>query len=425
MIDTLTNLPAYKRLITGVRVLSTGYLPFPKFDFGPLPTFYSFNQVEGSRFKAGLETNFKFDKKLLIDGYVAYGIRDKAWKYKTALTYSFNENFKVNPRHFVRATYQKDVTFPGQALAFIQGDNLLLSARRGATNRMILEDEYALEYTKEMNSIAMDLSFSRKETSPYGDMRLPFLNEQGEPDLLSEITTSTFGVRLEYAPNKQFLQGRQYRTPIINQYPIYRFSYPTSVDGFLGSDYSYHRFDVSFFKRFNMSILGHTNMGIETGKIFGDLPYINLYIPRANQSFSYQRESFNMMNFMEFAADQYVFFRATHFFKGFFFNRIPLLKKLKLREIASFKLVYGSLSDGNNPLLNPNIPQFENNSEGVPLTYDFYDGAYMEGSIGISNIFKVLRIDLVKRLNYLEHPEVPTLFNVKGLGIRARFKVEF
>jgi len=290
---------------------------------------------------------------------------------------------------------------------------------------MILEKELSFEYTKELPSIAFDFFFSDKGTEPYGDLVLPHLNENGEPDFIENIETTTLGFGLEFSPNKQFIQGRQYRTPIINEYPILRFRYSTSIKDFLGSDYNFHKFEGAFFKRFNLSVLGHINIGIEGGKIFGDLPYINLFIPRANQSFAYQRESFNMMNFLEFTADQYVFLRAEHFFKGFFFNRIPLFKKLKLREVASFKMVYGSLSDGNNPALNRGLPSFATTGDGTPLTYDFDGTPYMEGSVGVTNIFRVLRIDLVKRLNYLENPEVPSIFGVKGLGLRARFKVEF
>ena len=425
MIDTLVTMPAYKRLIAGVRILTTGYAPFQNFDLGPLPTFYSFNQVEGSRFKMGFETNFNFNKKLLFAGYGAYGLRDERFKFNGALTYSFNEDYKRNPRHYLRATYQQEVTFPGQALQFIQSDNLLLSIRRGATNRMILEKELRFEYTKEDPGIAYDFFFADLNTSPYGDLILPVSNGNGGSELLTNIETTTLGVGLEIAPNKQFIQGRQYRTPIINEYPIIRLKYTTSIKGFLGSQYGFHKVEAGFFKRFNMSTLGHVNIGIEGGKIFGELPYISLFVPRANQSFAYQRESFNMMNFMEFAADAYVFLRAEQFFKGFFFNKIPLFRKLKLREVASFKMVLGKLSDENDPTLNTDLPAFMTNDDGIPLTYDFGGTPYMEGSIGITNIFKVLRIDMVKRLNYLENPEIPSLFGVKGLGLRMRFKVEF
>ena len=426
MIDTLTSLPAYKRLVTGVKIATTGFIPFKHFEIGPLPTFYSFNQVEGHRFRVGAETNFGFSKKWFLDSYLAYGTRDKRLKGRLGLTYTLNSDWRSNPRHFFRLQYQEEVTFPGQALQFLQQDNFLLSARRGDTRRMILEKETRFEYTREASSLALDFFFSDKTTEPRGDLILPFVNENDETEFLEELQTSVFGVGLEFAPNKQFLQGRQFRTPIINEFPIWTFRYETSISNFLGSDFNYHRIDLGFFKRFNLSVLGHTNVGIEAGKIFGDLPYILLFVPRANQSFSYQRQSFNLMNFLEFVSDDYVFFRAEHFFKGFFLNRVPLLKKLGLREIVTFKAVYGTLNDSNNPALTDGIPDFTVNAENIPLTYTFTEGRpYFEASIGISNIFKFLRVDLIRRLNYLEHPNVPELFDVEGLGIRARLKVEF
>ena len=425
MIDTLTSLPAYKRLVSGIRILTTGYVPFKDVDFGPLPTFYSYNQVEGSRVRMGLETNFNFNKNLLIEGYGAYGFRDEQFKYRGSLTYSFNEDFRRNPRHYVKAVFQRDVTFPGQELQFIQNDNVLLSFRRGNTARMFFYDEFRLEYTRETPGFAMDFFFSDKNNRPYGDLRLPFVNEDGQQELLTEIETTRIGLAFELAPNKQFIQGRQYRTPIINEFPIYNLRMERIFSGFFGSEYSANVVEVGFFKRFNMSILGHSNIGIEAGKKWGTLPYTELFIPRANQSFAYQRASFNMMNFLEFVSDSYVFFRMEHFFKGFFFNKVPLFKKLKLREIATFKLVMGSLSDRNNPNLDPSLPQFEQRVDGTFLTHTFDGTPYMEGSIGVTNIFKFLRVDLVKRLNYLDNPDIPELFGVKGLGIRARVKVEF
>jgi len=422
----LTELPAYRRLVTGVRIASTGYVPLEKFDLGPLPTFYSFNQVEGSRVRLGAETNLNFNKSLLIDGYVAYGFRDEAWKFKGGLTYSFNDDWKVNPRHYLRLIFQRDVTFPGQELQFIQNDNILLSFRRGQTNNMFFDNELRLEYTRETPGFAMDFFFSDKNRRPYGDLLLEVDNGPNqEPSFISEIETTSFGVAFEYAPNKQFIQGRQYRRPIINQYPIITLRYQTSIKDLFGSQYGYNKLELGFFKRFNLSVLGHTNFGIEAGRIWGDLPYTELFIPPANQSFAYQRESFNLMNFLEFVSDQHVFIRAEHFFKGYFFNKIPLFKKLEFREIVSFKLAYGALSDRNNPALNGTLPLFATNEQGLPLTSTFSQGAYIEGSVGVSNIFKFLRIDLVKRFNYLDGPEVPVLFGTKGLGLRARIKVEF
>jgi hypothetical protein len=425
MFDTLVQLPAYKRIVSGVKIFTTGYVPVSVIDIGPVPTFYSYNQVEGSRFRIGFDTNYKFDKRWLIQGFGAYGLGDKEFKYRGSVTHSFNDEYKRNPRHYLQFVYQKDVTFPGQDLQFIQSDNVLLSFRRGNTNKMLFNRDIRLQYTRETPAVALDFYYENRNSLPYGDLILRYTNDSGQEATLENVHTSTFGLMLEIAPNKQFIQGRQYRTPIINEYPIFRLFYEKSFDGFLGGTYNMHKVEFGFFKRFNMSILGHSNVGLEGGKIWGELPYTALFIPRANQSFAYQRESFNMMNFLEFVGDSFVFLRIEHFFKGFFFNKIPLFKKLKLRELATFKLVYSRMSDSNDPALNPGLPQFDRLIDGTSLTYTLEERPYMEGSIGVYNIFRVLRIDLVKRLNYLDNPDVPELFGVKGLGIRARFKVDF
>jgi hypothetical protein len=132
-----------------------------------------------------------------------------------------------------------------------------------------------------------------------------------------------------------------------------------------------------------------------------------------------------MMNFLEFNYDQYASVTIRYFFNGFIFNKIPLLKRLKLREVASFKALYGNLSDINNPNIHPGLIQFPTDLEGNPTTFLLANEPYMEVSAGVQNIFKILNISFVKRLNYLNNPNIPELFGVKGLGLRFLISVEF
>jgi hypothetical protein len=125
------------------------------------------------------------------------------------------------------------------------------------------------------------------------------------------------------------------------------------------------------------------------------------------------------MNFLEFVSDKYASVNVTHTFGGFFFNRIPLLRKLKWREMVSFKGLWGGLDDANRPTAENNLLYFPTDANGTPLTYTLDKKPYMEASVGIGNIFKLLRIDYVRRLSYLDNPNVPSW------GIRARVKVEF
>ncbi|MBK8567635.1 MAG: hypothetical protein IPN76_31035 [Saprospiraceae bacterium] len=194
----------------------------------------------------------------------------------------------------------------------------------------------------------------------------------------------------------------------------------------LGGEYDYQRLSLNIFKRFYLSIVGITDVEVEGGKIFGTgVPYFLLDLPRANQTYAYQKRSYNLMNFLEFANDSYLSWKTEHFFNGFIFNKIPLLKRLKLREVISFKGVWGTLSDKNNPLKNPELIQFINNDEGRQQTFSLKSKPYMEAGAGIMNILKFGRIDVMKRLTYLDNPNIPVLFGVKGLGIRAMVKFEF
>ncbi len=425
MIDSLNKHPTFKKIKRGIKILTTGYIPTGIIDIGPVPTFYSRNDVEGSRFKFAAETSHEWTSKFRLGGYAAYGTRDKALKFSTYGLYSFNDDFKENPRHSLYVEHSHDVNFPGVDLDFIKTDNVLLSIRRGVTDKMLFNRLTRVEYTKEGGTFDYTLVTRKDSRVPHGNLELPFQTDDGTA-FLTEINTLEVGMNIRFAPNEQFVQGRQYRTPLFTKFPVITLLYRAGLKGVLGGDYNYHKLSLNVFKKLNMKLLGHSLFEFEAGKIFGDeLPYVLLKIPRANQTYSYQLRSYNMMNFLEFATDQYAEMQVQHFFGGFFMNRLPLIKKLKLREVVSAKVIYGKFTDGNNPDLNPNLPQFQLDEAGTPETYSLDSEPYIEISGGFYNIFKVLRVDVVKRLTYLDNPSVPEIFGVKGMGIRARFKVEF
>ncbi len=120
-----------------------------------------------------------------------------------------------------------------------------------------------------------------------------------------------------------------------------------------------------------------------------------------------------MMNALEFVTDQYVSFNATYYLKGWILNRIPGIKWLRLREVLSFNMIYGGLTDKNNPTLTPGLFLLPDGTQPLGST------PYMECSVGLENIFKILRIDYYRRLTYLDHPDIK-----KG-GIRIALRFTF
>jgi hypothetical protein len=235
----------------------------------------------------------------------------------------------------------------------------------------------------------------------------------------AEVATATLGFSIRYAPNEKFYQGKTYRIPIMNKYPIFQLNFQAGVKGFLCGEYNYQTLTAKVSKTFYVAPLGISEWSLEAGRVFGTVPYPLLEIHRANQTYSYQLQAYNLMNFLEFASDKYVALNIQHNFGGFLFNKIPLLRRLKWREVASFKGLYGGLDAKNRPDTANSLLLFPVDENGRTVTNTLESEPYMEASVGIANIFKLFRVDYVRRLTYTNLP------GVSKWGIRARFKLDF
>ncbi|THU34962.1 carboxypeptidase-like regulatory domain-containing protein [Niastella caeni] len=418
--DSLQHMKSYRRMMDWATFLLAGYKAAGPFDIGPVNAFYSFNPVEGFRLRFGGRTTPKFSKRLYFETYAAYGFKDERWKYFLSGAYSFNNKSIYSfPLNFLRLSYQHDTKIPGQELQFVQEDNFLLSFKRGDNNKWLYNDIFIAEYVREFGkNISYTLGFKNWKQQPAGNIVYEKLNGSGVANI-PNITTTELSAELRWAPHEQFYQGKTYRIPINNKYPIFRLRYISGIRGFVNGDYNYQQLTLNIFKRFYFSQFGYADVVTEAGNIFGQVPYPLLTIHRANQTYAYQLNSFNMMNFMEFVSDHYASVSTDYYFNGFIFNKLPFIKKLKLREVAGFKMVIGGVRKENNPAFNKETFLFPTDEWGKVTTFSLAGKPYMEANAGIGNIFKILRVDLVKRLSYMENPNVP------NWAIRARARFEF
>ncbi|MDE3253249.1 MAG: carboxypeptidase-like regulatory domain-containing protein, partial [Bacteroidota bacterium] len=307
---------------------------------------------------------------------------------------------------------------PGQELQFVQEDNFLLSFKRGQNDKWIYNSKFKVDYVHELpNHLSYSLGFNNWKQEPAGS--IIYTKQVNGTDVnINKLITTEISGEIRWAPHEQFYQGKVYRIPIINKYPILTVRFIAGVKGILNSEYNYQNISARLEKRAYLSQLGYTDVVAEAGYIFGKLPYPLMTIHRANQTYAYQLNSYNLMNFQEFVSDHFVSLNLDHHFNGLFFNRIPLLKKLKFREVVSMKMIYGGVRSENNPDNDPSLIKFPTYN-GLPTTFSLGKKPYVEGSVGVTNIFKLIRVDLVKRFNYLDNP------NISPWGIRARFKFDF
>ncbi|WP_158825450.1 DUF5686 and carboxypeptidase-like regulatory domain-containing protein [Mucilaginibacter lacusdianchii] len=420
-IDSLQTIPSFKRTMDIATLFIAGYKNFGPFEMGPVNTFYSFNPVEGFRGRLGGRTTPSLSKRYYFETYGAYGTRDQKFKYFLSSTYSLNNKSIYSfPQNYIRASFQHDTKVPGQELQFVQEDNFLLSFKRGENDQWLYNDIFRLDYVKEyLNHFSYRVGFKKWNQSPAGSLVFQNLLPNGTLNNVNWIRTSEVSLELRYAPKEKFYQGKLYRTPIPDKYPIFTLRYNQGIKGLLGGDYNYQNVTANISKRFYASQLGFTDVSTEGGYLFGRVPFPLLDIHRANQSYAFQFQSFNMMNFQEFVSDHYASITIDHNFNGFLFNKVPLLKKLKWREVVNFKSIWGGVRSENNPTNDASLLRFPTNTQGLATTYSLNNGAYMEGSVGVANIFKLLRVDLVRRFSYLDHPNAPEW------GIRTYVKFDF
>jgi len=418
-IDSLNQMPEFRRRMDIVTMFTQGFLNLGKIELGPVFSFYSYNTVEGSRFRFGGRTTPDFSKKINFDGYLAYGVNDNTFKYNAGVTYSLTPRTIYQfPVKSIRVSYQKDVRIPGQELLFTQSDNILLSFKRGVNDKFFMNNTFKLEFLHEFeNHFSYQPGYLFNRQYPYGNLNYISSDPLYPTESVSYINISELYVNLRYAPNESFYQGKMYRTSFPNRHPIINLKI-AGGSNLINNDYDYLKLQFNISRRYYVSIFGYTDVALEAGKIFGQVPYPLLFLHRANQTYAYQKYSYNLMNFLEFVSDQYASINIDHSFNGFIFNKIPLIKKLKLREIVTFKALYGSVNNKNNPDYQTNLLKFPTDDSGTPLTYTLTGKPYIEAGVGLSNIFRIFRVDFIKRFSYTDNP------NVDDNGFRVQFRLD-
>ena len=385
-----------------VVVMVNGYLPTAKaskFDIGPLNTIISGNSLEGLRLRLGGMTTVNLSRHWFARGYAAYGFRDEKFKYMGSLEYSFIPKKSLDqefPIHSLRLTHRYDVDKLAQHYLYTNPDNMFLTLRRHKDVRMQYLRTTRLEYRHEWYnhfSIALGIEHNIHEATQY----VPFVYADGHSR--QRYTQAGFTAQLRFAPGETFYQTRSYRIPINMDAPIMTLTQTYMPKGFMGSLHEINKTELGLQKRFWFSAFGYADVIVKGEKVWSKVAYPDLLMPNVNLSYTIQPESYALMKPMEFINDQALSWDLTYWGNGILMNRLPLIKKLRLREVLSLRGIWGSLSDKNNPAMNNDVFLFPEDVLCQPMG----DKPYMEAGVGLDNILTILRIDYVWRLTYRDH----------------------
>jgi hypothetical protein len=398
MVDSVKSVPIFRTYEDFLGAVFSGYVKWKKVEFGPYYKVFSYNQVEGARFRLGMRTSHEFSRKFQIEGYLAYGTLDQTFKYGGNLIYLFSKN----PRRDLTASYKFDVEQLGASPYAFTSDNILSSLfRRGPSNQLTMVRDYRIDYEHEwFTGFINRIHLIHRQLFPLGSTEFVIFPLLGSnPVLLNSIFTSEIQIDTRISFRERFISTEFERISISSNYPIIQLTYVYGSPSTFKSDYEYHKLILNVSQWFNFTTIGWSKYLIEAGKIWGTLPYPLLRIHDGNQTFFYEESAANLMNYYEFVSDAYLSVFFTHHFNGLLFNKIPLLRKLKWRERAYIRGVFGTLSEKNESfsLFPGNLRSFG----GEP---------YWEAGAGIENILKVIRVDAIWRmshLNDLQNSNVP------------------
>jgi hypothetical protein len=397
--DTFRTVRAWKTYEWFGRFLTVAYADAGPISIGRILNFASYNNVEGWRLRFGFETNPRFQhpgtpandflRTFYFNGYVAYGLRDKVWQYLAQLR--INLPRKNDRWQSLDVTYRYDLRVPGQdeESPLLTFDNIITLLSGKAFSKIMRVREARITYEKEWVRGFSTMTYLNQKT--YYDIPgvFNFSRQDGINSIpIPHFDITEFTLDTRYSYNNQYFVSGFYRFFVPTRPPVFTLRYSAGLVNMQGAYYNYHSLQLGVKQRLS-SPAGHTNYSFKAAKIFGRVPYTAAYITEGNLGYLLDKFNYGLLNEFEFVTDQYLSLWVEHHFDGFFFNKIPLVNKLRLREVIFAKSLIGTFDQRNAGVLS--LPVGIGSPSRIP---------YTEAGFGIENIAYCIRVDFVWRLTY-------------------------
>ena len=442
-LDRLTHIKGFKYVLFGFKALvenfvETGDSLHPNYvDIGPVNTIISANHYDGLRFRASALTTANLSPHLFANGYVSYGTKTHNVYWKGQLTYAFNKKAYLPrefPQHNLSIYWWDDIISPFDKYVPTDKDNMFTAFHASTVDQYHHTRELHIDYTREFeDGIKVNAQFTSTRNHPVDALFYQRLDGVGIPSndpskWLAGITTSEFKVGVSYEPNVTYVNTKQRRVKVNHDAPILSLTYTKGIDGLFGGQYNYNLTEAGIYKRFWLGRFGKFDANVKAGIQWNKVPFPLLIHPAANASYIIEDNTFYLISNLEFLNDRYASLISEWDLNGWLFNRVPLLKKLKWRECVGVNVLWGQLTDRNNPsTLNYSDPDLfyfpghfhaDGTYEQNTVRMDERK-PYVEVRVGIHNIFKLIEIDYVRRLTYINNP------NTNKWGIRFKVRMTF
>lgn len=419
------QIPTIRFAKNSAEILSTRFFPLTrdlsknKLNIGSLNSFYSANSIEGQRLRIDLQTTAHLHPHLFWEAYAAYGFKDSKIKYSLKASWAFNKpaySLKTHPQNNLSVLHQYDLNTVGDNALYQRYSNILSSILRyRRLDRMTYATRSMLAYKYEAPiGLSFEFLIKIQNEKPAGALQFQKRTPQGNIVLDHSLSTTEISSIIRYTAQKRlFIQNSPVFTPADEKF-ITSIILTRGVKNLLRGEFNYNKIQLHLIKEWWFASFGKLNTSIRSEWMWGSVPYPILFSPSINNSYLIQRDNFDLMNPLEFVNSRQLSWDIDYDMRGVLFRRIPVIKKLRIREHLGFSGIWGTLNNNTKPENNYNLYLFPPETRSMNAKTP-----YLEYNIGLSNILKVLRVSYVRRLTYLQEP------NIKKSGLRVSFKLRF
>ena len=407
MVDEIKQLPVYNWTFGIATAIVQQYIHLEgwKFEFGRWLRTIAHNDTEGLRLQAGGRTTKYFSTFIRLGGYLAYGFKDHQPKWELTTEFNFNRE----TQRMLTLEYRRDYATLSSGTGVFSAPNIfssIFARNHGRMQSMIhsFRIGYDHEFSPSVNSY---LGFTRSRV--WGNEQVPLVRTSDglwQPT----YTTNEVEARLRLSWDERVTRNYFKKRYIYTKYPVITFDAIAGFRGISPEDVSFVKTTANISWRVPAMAIGFGRFYLEGGAIWGSVPYTVLKLHEGNQTFFLDRTAFSCMDYYEFASDRWLTGYYEHNFNGLLLGKIPLIKKLDLREVVTARFAWGTISPENQPGNGPMV---------FPSITKTLETPYVEVGVGISNILRILRVDCFWRLTH-RYPEVKKNF-VVNLGVDVDF----
>jgi len=380
-VDKVDNKITFSNILFGGYTYSNSFKK-KYYSFGPIISIFQFNTVEG------LVTNLKVDYTKRFENRTFYRITPE-------LRYGFSSNdfygrlsglYWYNPRkfsyvavsggHFVQQYNSEEPIKPFiNTLMTLFAERNYMKLYEKSYGRVKFRSELfngflftsSIEYAQR-RALENTTDYSFVSNSPGFSSNIPLNASLAETFFNThQALILDFDFRIRIA--QKYLLRPYQKFNLGSKYPTLTLKFRAGL-GILGGDSRFNQFELKVEDDWRMGLVGNGAALVTAGTfvdsedaIFIDYKHFNgNRTPFGN----YQLGNFHLLDYYFYSTNEdYLTAHYEHHFNGFIFNKIPLIRKLKLQAVAGINYLYTDASK-----------------------------SYFEVGGGIEHIFKIARIDV-------------------------------